>query len=159
MDTKIVEIEGEKLEIRQLQKEDKEIFWEYFQSLSEKTKNYFQPHPFDKETAEKLCDENDPNIIRFIAVEKANNKEKVIGYTFLARTNEEFPGLGIGIRDDYQGEGLGKVLMEHLVEVAKSLEKKGLSLTVFEDNKDAFHLYSKLGFKVERTTYTMRLKF
>jgi len=159
MDTKIIEIKEKKLKIRRLQKEDKEIFWEYFQALSEKTKNFFQPHPFDKETAEKLCNENDPEIVRFIAVEEVNGEEEVIIYAFLSGLSGDFPSLGIGIRDDYQGKGLGRILMEHLVELAKSLGKKGLSLTVFDDNKNAFHLYSKLGFKVERITYTMKLKF
>ena len=93
---KIVRIEGRRFKIRRLQEEDKRIFYEFFQALSKKTKNFFHPHPFDKKTAEKLCDEDDLNIIRFIAVEEVNGKEKVAGYTFLARINEDFPGLGIG---------------------------------------------------------------
>lgn len=31
--------------------------------------------------------------------------------------------------------------------------------TIYDDNKGAFHLYSKLGFKVERITDAMKLKF
>ena len=153
MNSKVIKIKKKELKIRRLQRKDKERFWEYFQALSERTKEFFRPHPFDKETAEKLCEENDPNVARFITVEKINCKEKVIGYSFLWNLNQDFPSLGIGIRDDYQGIGLGKVLINHLIETGKSLKKKGLTLTVVKENKSALSLYSKLGFKIEKEFY------
>ena len=49
--------------------------------------------------------------------------------------------------------------MEHLIEIAKSMGKKGLCLTVYKDNEKGFNLYKKIGFKIERIIYSMKLKF
>ena len=146
--------EGKELMIRSLKKGDKKILYEFFKSLSEKTKYFFHPHPFDKETAIKLCEEENSDVVRFITVDG----NKIVGYTFLSNLKSEYPSLGICIRDDFQGRGLGKILMEHLIEVAKSMGKKGLCLTVYKDNEKGFNLYKKIGFKIERIIYAMKME-
>jgi len=45
--------------------------------------------------------------------------EKIAGYGFLWNLNNDFPCLGICIRDDVQGKGIGKGLMEYLINFAK----------------------------------------
>lgn len=142
--------------IRRLKKEYEENFFEFFKALSEKTKNFFNPHLFDRETARKLCRENKKTIRRFVI---SNKKGEIFGYGFLSALDREFPTLGICIRDDVHGKGLGKMMMEYLINYAKSRNKKGILLTVFKDNKRAFNLYKKYGFKVEREIYSMKLKF
>jgi len=142
------------LEIRQLTKNDKEILWEYFQALSEKTKDTFHPHSFDRETAEKIC-EGKLGGLRFVALEG----NKIIGYFFFSDPENDFPSIGICVRDGYQGRGLGKKFMNYLIKEAKKMGKKGLRLTVYKDNERAYSLYKKLGFKEERIVIHMRLKF
>jgi len=141
--------------IRKLNKTDTEKFYEFFTALSERTKYFFHPHPFDRETAEKLCNERDKNIVRFVVI----IDEKIVGYGFLWDLDKDFPSLGICIRDGFQGKGIGKGLMEYLINFAKKKDKKGLVLTVYEDNEHALCLYKKYGFEIERVIYSMRLKF
>lgn len=141
--------------IRKLRKTDFEKLYEFFLSLSERTKYFFHPHPFDRKTAEKLCKEKDKNTERFIAI----IDEKIVGYGFLWNLNTDFPSLGICIRDGFQGKGIGKRLMEYLINFAKRKNKKGLCLTVYRDNERAFNLYKKFGFEIERVIYSMKLKF
>jgi len=145
---------GEML-IRKLKKADTEKFYEFFTALSERTKYFFHPHPFDRETAEKLCNERDKNTVRFVVI----IDEKIAGYGFLWNLNNDFPSLGICIRDDFQGKGIGKGLVEYLINFAKKKDKKGLVLTVYKDNENAISLYQKYGFEIERVIYSMRLKF
>ena len=83
----------------------------------------------------------------------------IIAYTFLCDVHSDYPIVGIGIRDDYQGEGIGKALMNHLLGVAREQGRKGLRLTVYEDNVRALRLYSHLGFEKVRTDYHMRINF
>ncbi len=148
-------MEDKKLKIRRLRKTDVNEFYEFFTCLSEKTKNFFHPHPFDRETAERLCKEKDKNTVRFIAI----MDDKIVGYGFLWNLNSDFPSLGICVRDDFQGKGIGKTLMEHLINTAKNKNKKGLILTVYKDNEKALNLYKRYGFEIERIIYSMKLKF
>jgi len=148
-------MEDKNFKIKKLRKRDTEKFYEFFTALSERTKYFFHPHPFDRETAEKLCNERDKNTVRFVVI----IDEKIAGYGFLWNLNNDFPSLGICIRDDFQGKGIGKGLMEYLINFAKKKDKKGLVLTVYKDNENAISLYQKYGFEIERVIYSMRLKF
>ena len=54
--------------------------------------------------------------------------------------------LGIAIRKDYRGLGVGKALMEDALRLAKGWGKIA-TLALFEGNKSAYTLYKKLGFE------------
>lgn len=53
---------------------------------------------------------------------------------------------GICILKEYWGYGIGKILLENMLEWAKNTEIKKISLTVVETNKKAIELYKKYGF-------------
>jgi putative acetyltransferase len=60
--------------------------------------------------------------------------------------------LGIAVRDDWQGRGMGSALMQAAVELAdKWLNILRLELEVFADNEPAIRLYKKFGFAIEGT--------
>jgi acetyltransferase len=48
--------------------------------------------------------------------------------------NDNIPDIAIQVRDDWQGEGLGKFLLARLVEIALSYNIKQLKADVFCDN-------------------------
>lgn len=59
--------------------------------------------------------------------------------------------LGIAIRDDYRGIGLGTYLVQEIMKLAKRGLKpspKIFQLEVYENNKSAIGLYKKMGFKI-----------
>lgn len=47
----------------------------------------------------------------------------------------------------FQGKGLGKLLMNNTIQFIKYINKKTLSLQVYDDNKVAINLYKKFGMK------------
>jgi len=56
--------------------------------------------------------------------------------------------LGISLRKEYRGMGLGKKLPKIVIEKAiKKFKLKIIILNVFKKNKTAYYLYKKLGFK------------
>lgn len=60
--------------------------------------------------------------------------------------------LGMAVRDDWQGKGVGSALMQAAVDLAdKWLNLARLELEVYTDNEAAIHLYKKFGFVVEGT--------
>ncbi len=54
--------------------------------------------------------------------------------------------LGIGVRAEYRGIGVGTMLMNALVEESRKMGLKLLVLSVFDSNKIAIGLYRKIGF-------------
>ena len=146
------------VKIRPLSKNDFEILYELFTAITDTDRYFFHPHPFDRETVKKLIEEvGDSNVFRVLMTISSGEKELAIGYGFLWDLNTDVPSLGIYIRNDYQNKKLGHLLMEYLIETARKLDKRGVALTVYEDNKRAFHLYQKMGFKVKRIIYCMEL--
>ncbi len=54
--------------------------------------------------------------------------------------------IGIGIRKEYTGQGLGSILMDHAIEFAKSVGYEIMELGVLSDNTPARSMYEKMGF-------------
>jgi L-phenylalanine/L-methionine N-acetyltransferase len=60
--------------------------------------------------------------------------------------------IGMAVRDDWQGKGVGTALMQGAVDLAdKWLNLERLELDVFTDNEPAVRLYKEFGFVVEGT--------
>jgi len=60
--------------------------------------------------------------------------------------------IGMMVRDDWQGKGVGTALMQAMIDLAdKWLNLTRIELTVFTDNEPAIALYRKFGFQIEGT--------
>ena len=82
-------------------------------------------------------------------------EHEVIGqlglHTFPNRFRRRHVGqIGMAVRDDWQGKGVGTALMEAAVDLAdKWLNLTRLELEVYTDNAPAIRLYKKFGFTIE----------
>ena len=54
--------------------------------------------------------------------------------------------VGIVIRKDFRELGIGTAMMRVLIEQAKEMGLRVLTLTAFASNKRAIHVYEKVGF-------------
>lgn len=60
--------------------------------------------------------------------------------------------IGMSVRDDWQGKGVGNALMGALVDLADNwLGFRRLELSVYTDNAAALALYRRFGFEIEGT--------
>lgn len=71
------------------------------------------------------------------------SEERGYGYV-----NDDTPELGIAIKKEARGKGLGTKLMHSVIEEAKDKSYKSLSLSVDVDYTHAIKLYRRLGFVV-----------
>jgi len=70
------------------------------------------------------------------------------GYLWENENYPNVPSLGIVIRDDWQGKGIGQLLMLRLIGLGEKLKVKAIYISVHPDNKVAVHVYKKLGWKI-----------
>ena len=67
--------------------------------------------------------------------------------------------LGMAVRDDCQGKGVGTALLRELIDAADNwLGLKRIELTVYTDNERAIRLYQRFGFQIEGTHRGYALK-
>lgn len=78
---------------------------------------------------------------------------ELLGYAELWRVPPSFcrhvGELAIGVRPDAQGRGLGRRLMESVLERAEAIGIERLQLFMRSDNPRAYALYESLGFQTE----------
>ena len=155
---------GLQVTFRPLTPSDSAALGRYFVGLSEKTTSLYGPHPFNQETADRLCAEiNYAEIIRFVA---ALTDGSLIAY-FILQLNvpegeqQRYQARGVildpqagclvapSVADSYQSQGIGSPLMLHVQQVARRLGKKHMLLMggVYDHNARARHFYQKTGFQ------------
>jgi len=86
------------------------------------------------------------------ALVAVNEENQIIGRAWInaekGRFNNGFSTfLGIGVKDGYQGMGIGTKLMEELIRWATMMGVKRINLVVAPIEERAIHLYTKFGFK------------
>jgi putative acetyltransferase len=60
--------------------------------------------------------------------------------------------IGMAVRDDWQGKGVGSALMQAAIDMADNwVNLSRLELDVYTDNEPAIKLYQKFGFAIEGT--------
>jgi L-phenylalanine/L-methionine N-acetyltransferase len=116
--------------------------------------------PYSSEDAwrEELARERDDNVSLVACVQS-----EVVGHLALSvymNPRTRLSGhLGIAVRDDWQGKGVGTRLVEACVDLADNwLGLTRLDLRVYTDNAPAIALYEKFGFKVEGTHMRFALR-
>ena len=76
------------------------------------------------------------------------DQEEIVGYGLLSVAANEGHILNLCIKPERQRQGLGRRMMQHLIEQAKKLEAQSVYLEVRVSNHGAFDLYQQLGFSV-----------
>jgi putative acetyltransferase len=82
--------------------------------------------------------------------------EEVVGHlgleTFTRPRRRHVGYIGMAVRDDWQGRGVGTALMEAALDLADNwLNLTRVELTVYVDNAAGVALYKKFGFEIEGT--------
>jgi diamine N-acetyltransferase len=158
---------GEAMTMRPLRADDAARFAAYLGSLSEQTRARWGPHRFDPETAHRICGTLDAtDILRVVGTIPGDEEERIIAYVLLKMgvwddDRERYVNRGIpldpasdatlapSVADDYQNQGVGSLMMGHILEVAGALGRRRVVLWggVQATNDRAVHFYTKWGFR------------
>ena len=77
----------------------------------------------------------------------ARMNDEIIGFAGIKVVLDEADIMNIVIKKNYRNQGIGTLLLENLISLAKRLNLKSLSLEVSEKNLPAIHLYQNFGFE------------
>lgn len=77
----------------------------------------------------------------------AKMNDEIIGFAGIKVVLDEADIMNIVVRRNYRNHGIGTLLLESLISLAKRLNLNSLSLEVSEENLPAIHLYQKFGFE------------
>jgi RimJ/RimL family protein N-acetyltransferase len=135
--------------LRPLTPDDADLLFQCFEGYGEFARRCFRPHEFDRPIAEKICREVDADAlsVRFLALVDTPGGPRGVGYFFLYCLDQPVPQFGLGVVDAFRGQGLGRGIMEHLLELCRSMGLKRVGLTVMEFNPAARRLYESCGFR------------
>jgi acetyltransferase len=145
---------GERLILRSIRPEDVEALQTFHHSLSPNTV-YFRFHAFKRDlsrrTAEILCNVDGRNAAAIVAVkaelEAAGSLEKIVGVTRYGQTGEGRADWAIVLRDAYQGQGLGRVMLEELFGLARRNGFSYLEAEILTENQPMLKLLNKLPYR------------
>lgn len=117
-----------------------------FETLVEKKlDHFFQPHPLTKAVADELASYQGRDFY-CVAAQGPN----VLAYGMLRGWDAGYniPSLGLAVHPDWQGRGLGRLLMQFLKFVAIQRGATRIRLSVHNENRTAIALYQSLGYQL-----------
>ena len=119
-----------------------------YESLSKEALRWALP-PYTRETLERGWLSNLQNLLPVVAFFKGRMVGHAQIYKFPHPRRKGTGDLVIYLHQDFHNVGLGTAMLTRLIELARKEGLHKIGLHVVLDNKNAIHLYEKLGFKTE----------
>ena len=129
------------MEFRVLGPGDAAALAELFSDIDEA---FFRPHPFTEQEARHIADYAGRDAYAILL-----DGQRPVAYGMLRGWEDgyETPALGIAVRNDSQGRGLGRLMMTHLHAKARQRGARQVRLRVHAANLRARRLYESLGYE------------
>ena len=128
--------------LRPLTETDAPLLEEFFAALGPESRALFNRRDYNKKGVLRAITHPDPAREYYLAEAEG----RLLGYVFFLEANTGIPELGLCVRDDFQGKGIGRALCEWAIAAAKEKGKGGLILTTHTANLRAQVLYESVGF-------------
>ncbi len=88
-----------------------------------------------------------------LAVLQQEEKEFIIGMAqYLIDDTSHTAEVAFVVRDDYQGRGIGAVLLNYVTYLARKSGLLGFTAAVLMENRQMLQLFEKMGFNIEKRT-------
>ncbi|HEO72160.1 MAG TPA: GNAT family N-acetyltransferase, partial [Candidatus Hydrogenedentes bacterium] len=152
--------DGRPVTVRPIRPEDEELMVRFHESLSNDTV-YFRflrllsrDQLVKHERLSRLCFIDYDRSMALLALDKTVDpgaEQRLLGVArFVKLYGTDDADFAIMIRDDVQGQGLGKTLMQRLIEVARAEHVRRLVGTILSENRPMLRMCAGLGFKLHK---------
>jgi len=148
---------GVEILVRPIRPEDEPLLIKLHQALSERTVylRYFQPLKLSQRTAherlQRICFiDYDREMALAVEHKNENGQTEIIAIGRLSRLRGKDDGeMAVLVDDRFQHLGLGTLLYERLIEVARDEHLKTVLSTILSENREMQAICKKLGFYLE----------
>lgn len=141
--------DGSTVRVRRMQPDDEKPLLSLFSSLSEESRwlRFFSPTQGAALAAEAHRETNLDHTFGLLAL--SGPEERVVGHAFYAGLDEHRAEVAFTIANDFQGRGLGTILLGQLAEVAEANEIQTFEAEVVAANHAMLHVFRESGFSIE----------
>ena len=141
--------------LRRLVPDDARNLCAFYNGLSVDAIRMFRPlgQKTSVNCCEAIAEDNRPTIDSRLDV-VALIGDQIVGWAFLSKIRDlaDEADFGIAVADAWQGRGIGKKLMDNVLQAASRRELKRIHLIFVVDNHRARRLYEGKGFSITGTT-------
>lgn len=130
------------LVFREMRMEDRERIQAFYDALGETSTAFFNVNHGNERRTMDFFTSPRPAHEYYLALAG----ETVAGHLFLWDTDTAVPWLGVGVRDDFQGKGVGSFLLRETFSLLQRRGYGGVLLRTAVRNLPAQGLYEKCGF-------------
>lgn len=151
---KVITKTGLQVLIRPIKPGDAALLVDLFNSLSPQTRYYrffsnLKKMPDDM--LKRFTQIDYDRDMAFVALDEFDSKERILAVArFISRSNQSDAEFAVVVRDEWQGKGIGRVLLENLISYAKERKIKILSGYVLAENIHMLSLGRQMGFSLAR---------
>ncbi len=141
--------DGSTVHVRKMEPADDKALFDLFQSLSEESRwlRFFSVAAGSALAAEARRETNLDHTFGLIAL--SGPDQHVVGHAFYAGIDSHRAEVAFTIADDYQGRGLGTLLLGQLAEVATANGIQTFEAEVVASNHAMLHVFRESGFPIE----------
>lgn len=141
--------DGSTIRVRKMQPSDDQALFSLFESLSEESRwlRFFSLAKGGALAAEARRETNLDRTFGLVALSGA--EERVVGHAFYAGLDEHRAEVAFTIADDFQGRGLGTILLGQLAEVATTNGVQTFEAEVVAANHAMLNVFRESGFPIE----------
>ncbi len=134
----------ENLVFREMRPDDRERMREFYRALGPESTAFFNVNRGnEKRTMDYFGDSPRPAHEYYVAEDGGT----VAGHLFIWDADTRIPWLGVAVRDDLQGKGVGSFLLTSLFALLEARGYGGVMLRTAKNNFPAQRLYEKCGFE------------
>ena len=132
----------EMLTVREATVGDEKIINDFFDKMGPESRSVFNRRDYNRRGILKSLEKEDKTRVYFLAM----LGDEVAGYFFFMDWHFSIPEMGIAVRDDLAGQGVGTHMVALAKQIALDAGKGGIQLTTHVANLRAQTLYESAGF-------------
>jgi GNAT superfamily N-acetyltransferase len=145
-------LDGAPIRIRAIGPGDQSLLQDHFRGLSQRS-IYFRFMGFKRDLSaqdlKRLSELDFNDHVGLAATLTENGRERFVGVgRYLRGKNPRRAEVAFAVRDDYQGRGIGTILLEHLANIARNSGIAELDAEVLSDNQQMLEVFAHSGFKI-----------
>ncbi|MGD0117414.1 MAG: GNAT family N-acetyltransferase [Candidatus Binatus sp.] len=148
-------LDGAAVRIRAIRPDDKERLHDHFKGMSEQS-IYFRfmgiRRDLSPDDLKHLTELDFKNHVGLAATLTENGRERFIGVgRYIVGANPRRAEVAFAVRDEFQGHGIGTVLLDHLSLIADANGVAEFEADVLGENRQMLEMFAHSGFEAQRS--------